>query len=115
MAKKKLSSNGIVFSTDPNYKMETDEPAIETLPAAQQRLIVQLETKHRAGKTVTCIYDFLGTQEDLELLGKKLKNYCGTGGSVKEGIIIIQGDHRKKILTWLKENKYIQTKVSGKN
>lgn len=59
---------------------------------------------------VTVIYGFIGSEEDLETLGKQVKNYCGTGGSVKDGEVIIQGDHRAKILQWLKKNGYASAK-----
>lgn len=111
MAKKFTSNtNGFVFSTDPNFKLEDDEPAQETLPAAQQKLRIRLETKHRGGKAVTLVTGFIGTDADLEDLGKKLKNFCGTGGSAKDGEIIIQGDQRDKVLQWLLKNDYKQTK-----
>ncbi|MDI9364491.1 MAG: translation initiation factor [Flavobacterium sp.] len=111
MAKKFTSNtNGLVFSTDPNFKLEDDEPAQETLPAAQQKLRIRLETKHRGGKAVTLVTGFIGTDADLEDLGKKLKNFCGTGGSAKDAEIIIQGDQRDKVLQWLLKNDYKQTK-----
>jgi translation initiation factor 1 len=111
MAKKFTSNtNGLVFSTDPNFKLEDDEPAQETLPAAQQKLRIRLETKHRGGKAVTLVTGFVGTDADLEDLGKKLKNFCGTGGSAKDAEIIIQGDQRDKVLQWLLKNDYKQTK-----
>jgi translation initiation factor 1 len=111
MAKKFTSNtNGLVFSTDPNFKLEDDEPAQETLPAAQQKLRIRLETKHRGGKAVTLVIGFVGTDADLEDLGKKLKNFCGTGGSAKDAEIIIQGDQRDKVLQWLLKNDYKQTK-----
>lgn len=111
MAKKFTSNtNGFVFSTDPNFKLEDDEPAQETLPAAQQKLRIRLETKHRGGKAVTLVTGFIGTDADLEDLGKKLKNFCGTGGSAKDAEIIIQGDQRDKVLQWLLKNDYKQTK-----
>ncbi len=111
MAKKFISNtNGFVFSTDPNFKLEDDEPAQETLPAAQQKLRIRLETKHRGGKAVTLVTSFVGTDDDLQDLGKKLKNFCGTGGSAKDAEIIIQGDQRDKVLQWLLKNDYKQTK-----
>lgn len=114
MSKKiKHTNNGLVFSTDPNFKLEDDEPAQETLPANQQKLRVRLETKHRGGKAATLVAGFIGTEDDLENLGKKLKTFCGTGGSVKDGEIIIQGDQREKILQWLLKNGYTNTKKAG--
>lgn len=105
--KNKADRNGFVFSTDPDFKFRDEEHEItETLPAEQQPLKVRLETKHRGGKTVTLVQGFTGTDEDLQDLGKKLKNYCGTGGSAKEQEIIIQGDQRDKILQWLLKNSY---------
>jgi translation initiation factor 1 len=109
--KNKTDKNGYVFSTDPNFRFEDEEQEVkETLVPAQQKLRVRLETKHRGGKTVTILQSFIGKAENLEDLGKKLKNYCGTGGSVKDGEVIIQGDQRDKILQWLQKNGYTQSK-----
>ena len=109
--KNKGDKNGFVFSTDPNFRFEEEEQnAAETLPPAQQKLRIKLETKHRGGKTVTLIEGFVGKDEDLETLGKSLKNFCGTGGSAKDGEIIIQGDQRDKVLQWLLKNGYSGTK-----
>jgi translation initiation factor 1 len=113
MAKKnKPDTRGFVFSTDPNFSFEEEKENVDTLPPAQQRLRVKLETKHRAGKTVTLVDGFTGKDEDREELGKKLKNYCGTGGSAKDGEIIVQGDHRDKVLQWLLKNGYSLSKKS---
>ena len=80
MSKKKLSFDGIVFSTDPTFKTEQDEQQVtETLTPNQQKLRIKLDTKHRAGKAVTLITGFVGKGNDIETLGKQLKNYCGTG------------------------------------
>jgi translation initiation factor 1 len=108
---KKKSTGGIVFSTDPDFKIE-EEPTQkqETLPTAQQKLRIRLDTKQRAGKAVTLVQDFIGKETDLEDLGKKLKTFCGTGGSVKDGEIIVQGDNRDKVLAWLLKNGYSKTK-----
>ena len=112
--KSKGDKNGFVFSTDPNFRFEEeDDQVAETLAPKQQKLRIKLETKHRGGKTATLITGFIGKEEDLEDLGKKLKNFCGTGGSAKDGEIIIQGDQREKVLQWLLKNDYTGTKKSG--
>ena len=111
MSKKKGSDkNGFVFSTDPNFKFQNDEEAQETLPLVQQKLRVRLETKHRGGKMVTLVAGFSGSDDDLQALGKSLKNLCGTGGSAKDGEIIIQGDQRDKVLKWCVENGFKSAK-----
>lgn len=105
--KNKPDNNGFVYSTDPTFRFEEESTeAQETLPPEKQKLILKLDTKHRGGKTVTLIHGFIGTEDDLEELGKKLKQYCGTGGSAKDGEIIIQGDQRPKIKDYLTKNKY---------
>jgi len=109
--KNKPDARGFVFSTDPNFSFEENNNApAETLPARQQKLRIRLDTKHRAGKAVTLITGFTGAAEDLETLGKQLKNYCGSGGAVKDGEIIVQGDHRDKVLQWLLKNGYTLSK-----
>ncbi len=109
--KNKSDSNGFVFSTDPNFKFEQEtEEVKETLQPGQQKLKIRLDTKKRAGKAVTLVEQFIGKEEDLEELEKKLKNFCGTGGSVKDRQIIIQGDQREKILQWLIKNGYKNSK-----
>jgi translation initiation factor 1 len=107
MSKKKSSSDGIVYSTDPSFKPAEEEFSEQpTLPPAQQQLRIKLDTKHRGGKTVTLVDGFIGMNDDLESLSKQLKAFCGTGGSAKDGQIIIQGDHRQKILQWLQKKGY---------
>jgi translation initiation factor 1 len=108
--KNKPDSRGFVYSTDPGFKFEEESNNEETFPPAQQKLRIRLDTKHRAGKAVTLIEGFIGKNEDLEDLGKKLKNFCGTGGSAKDGEIIVQGDQRDKILQWFLKNDYKNTK-----
>jgi translation initiation factor 1 len=106
MKKQKQQSPAIVYSTDPNFSVSSEQEVVVTLPAGQQILRVTLETKHRAGKTVTLVVGFIGTDADLGDLGKKLKNHCGTGGSSKDGEIILQGDQREKVKLWLQKNSY---------
>ena len=112
MAKSKLNSfGGLVYSTDPTFKIEHENiEEAQTLLPSQQNIKVRLDTKHRAGKAVTIITGFVGKEADREQLGKKLKTFCGTGGAVKEGEIIIQGDNRDKILQWLIKNDYNSAK-----
>jgi translation initiation factor 1 len=112
--KKNNSSNGIIYSTNPDFKPESEESSHEeTLTAAAQKLKVLLDKKQRAGKAVTLVDGFIGKKDDLEILGKTLKTFCGTGGSVKDGLIIIQGDQREKVMQWLIKNGYKNTKKSG--
>jgi len=108
LAKKNIpDSQGFVYSTDPdfNFKTESSSPS-ETPPPAKQRLRIILDTRHRGGKTVTAITGFVGKKEDLEILGKKIKQFCGTGGSVKDGQILIQGDQTVKVKAYLGKEGY---------
>lgn len=109
--KNKPDARGFVFSTDPSFRFEEEAAEIQdTLPANQQKLRIRLDTKQRAGKAVTLVTGFVGKEADLEDLGKKLKNFCGTGGSVKDGEAIVQGDQRDKVLQWLLKNGYSGSK-----
>lgn len=109
--KNKPDSHGFVFSTDPNFKFQEEPEEIKDTPAPkQQKLKVRIDTKQRGGKAVTLIENFAGKEEDLEDLGKKLKNFCGTGGSVKDRQIIIQGDQREKVLQWLLKNDFVSSR-----
>ena len=108
--KSKPDTRGFVYSTDPNFSFEPEQDNAETLLPAQQKLKVRLDTKHRAGKAVTLVEGFVGKEEDLEDLGKKLKSFCGTGGSAKDGEIIVQGDQLEKVVQWLVKNGYKQSR-----
>src|SRR5215212_2949461 len=109
--KNKNDKHGFVYSTDPSFRFEEESQEVqETLAAKEQKLKIRLENKHRGGKTVTLIEGFVGKENDLEELGKKLKNFCGTGGSAKDGEIIIQGEQKHKALQWLLKNGYSNSK-----
>lgn len=110
----KNKRDGIVFSTDPDFRYqyaENEEP--ETLIASKQMLRIELDKKQRAGKKVTMITGFTGTTADLEDLAKMLKTSCGVGGSAKEGEIVIQGDHRQKINDLLLKKGYKTKLIMG--
>ena len=113
MSKNKKIPVGVMYSTNPDFEFDFDEQIIETLPHEKQNLKVQLDKKARAGKQVTLITGFVGAEEDLENLSKKLKNLCGCGGSIKDGEVILQGDFREKIMTWLLAQNYKVKKVGG--
>jgi translation initiation factor 1 len=104
--KNNADSRGFVYSTDPNFSFQQNNEEQDTLPVSEQKLKIKLDTKNRAGKAVTLVTGFIGKDTDLQDLGKKLKSFCGTGGSAKDGEIIVQGDQREKVLQWLTKNGY---------
>lgn len=98
---------GIVYSTDPDFKYETqEEPEPDTKPKSEQRLRVAIEKNHRGGKTVTVVRGFAGTAADLSALARMLKTRLGVGGSAKDGDILIQGDFRQRVVDILKADGY---------
>ena len=102
---------GVVYSTNPDYEYSDDsQEEADTLPKNQQKLRLNMERAGRGGKTVTLVKGFVGSDEDINALCKLLKQKCGVGGSVKEGEIIIQGDHRQRLVEILKKEGYTQTK-----
>lgn len=109
--KNKKHRVNVVYSTNPdfNYNYEQEQEQA-TPPPDKQNLRVWLETKHRGGKAATLVTGFVGTIADLETLGKLLKTKCGVGGSVKDGEIIIQGDHKLRVAELLKSMGYTKTK-----
>lgn len=107
MPKKKLyKRDGIVYSTAENFNFSNEEETEEFLSPNEQKLTIVLDKKHRGGKVVSIIKGFSMKEDEIEAMAKELKSFCGAGGSAKDNEIIIQGDHREKILQWLLKNGY---------
>jgi len=113
MSKNKKNRSGIVYSTNENYDYEYDqETSQNTIENSEQNLKIHLE-RYKANKSASVVKGFIGTEEDLKSLAKTLKSSCGVGGSAKNGEIIIQGDHRDKILSLLQNEGYKAKKAGG--
>ena len=105
---------GTVYSTDPDFRYRTkEEPEPETLPPPSQNLRVWIDRKRRAGKQVTLVTGFVGSEDDLRELGRMLKGKCGVGGTAKDGEIVIQGDHRDRVVELLAGAGYRVKKAGG--
>jgi translation initiation factor 1 len=111
---KHKNRTGVVFSTNPDFRYEdAEEREPETLNPEKQNLKVLLDSRNRKGKRVTLITGFVGTESDLQKLGRELKAICGSGGTVKEGEVIIQGDFRDKVTDYLNSKGYKAKKSGG--
>ncbi|NJN35294.1 MAG: translation initiation factor [Saprospiraceae bacterium] len=112
--KKKNTRDGIVYSTNPDFEpnLENNTEGVEDLPKNQQKLRIHLD-RLKGNKEATIVVGFVGTEGSLEALGKLLKTKCGVGGTVKSGEVLIQGNHRDKILQILIAEGFTQTKKAG--
>ncbi len=113
MSKNKRDNRGFVFSTDPDFKYDNSSESYSDLEPRLQNLKIYLDKKKRRGKVVTLITGYHGSDDGLKELGKTLKSKCGVGGSAKDGEIMLQGDHRDKVLKFLLEKGYSKTKKAG--
>jgi translation initiation factor 1 len=104
-----MKERNIVYSTDPSWKQEEVEEQNSVSQLSDQTAYIERDRKKRAGKVVTVVSKVRG---DLKGLQKELQKLCGSGGTVKNGNIEIQGDHRDKIAEYL-QKKGIKTKYIG--
>lgn len=109
---KKNKGGGVVYSTNPDYEFNRFEEETETPENSRQELKIWLDRKG-GGKVVSRVAGFIGKEEDLQALKKKLQNACGSGGSAKDDEILIQGDHRDKLLAFLLKEGYKAKKAGG--
>lgn len=104
---------GVVFSTNPDYKYDTkEEVETATLEPQKQNLRIWLD-RLKGGRVATVVRGFVGTYDDLAAMGKELKTRCGVGGTAKDGEIIIQGDHRDRVMELLQKAGYRCKKSGG--
>ena len=94
---KRHSSSTLVYSTDPATNLAAHTATSPTEPPTSGAVRLSYETKGRKGKGVTIVRGVPLAQSDLEALGKQLRSQCGSGGTVKDGVIEIQGDHRSRV------------------
>lgn len=110
--KKSTDAGGFVYSTNPGFKFPAEVTETPTPEPAQQQLKIWLERKG-GGKVVTVVKGFIGKEDELEGLARTLKSRCGVGGGAKDGDILVQGDHRDKVVTILSSLGYKVKKAGG--
>jgi translation initiation factor 1 len=110
---KKDMDDGLVYSTNSNLSFTNlDEDKEESLTADEQSLRIHLD-RLGGGKVLTRVVGFVGSDDEINALGKELKQKCGVGGSIKNEEILIQGDHRDKVLQILLKGGYKAKKAGG--
>tara|TARA_B110000003_G_C16205896_1_gene361329 strand:+ start:122 stop:460 length:339 start_codon:yes stop_codon:yes gene_type:complete len=112
MRKNKKNKEGVIYSTNPNFKYEYTNNTTKSITNNDQKLDVCID-KHRGGKVVIIIKGFVGSNEEIKNLAKFIKVKCGVGGGVKNQEIIIQGNIREKIMQILKDQGYVIRRVGG--
>ena len=114
-------SGGLVYSTDhgrmcPVCRRPKEACACAgaaVLPSADGKVRVSRESHGRGGKTVTVVRGLPLDAEALHALGRRLRTACGTGGTAKDGVLELQGDHRERVLAWLREEGWPEAKAAG--
>ncbi len=111
--KRRSDSDGLVFSTNRELDLAPESEEEGSVPPSEQLLYVSLDRKQRGGKPVTLVEGFEGSGMELLVLGKELKQRCGVGGSVKDGCVLVQGDHRNAVVEHLEKSGYRVKRKGG--
>ncbi len=105
---------GMVYSTNPDFEYTPNaSEAEDTLEPSKQNLRIWLDRKQRGGKVATIVKGFVGSDDDLKELARALKTKCGVGGAAKDGEIIVQGDHRDRVVEILTKSGYKCKRAGG--
>jgi translation initiation factor 1 len=109
-----MTDNRTVWSSESGdvRKKEERRAVTKSLPPQQQTAYLHRETSGRGGKVVSVVKNLVLSEDDLKALAKKLKQECGTGGTVKDGLIEIQGEHRQRMAEVLTKLGY-KVKIAG--
>lgn len=113
MSKRNQNEKRFVYSTNPDWKSNESLSDESTQNSPGRQTLKIYLVRLGGGKFMTCVTGFVGTKEEIENLCKILKQKCGTGGSVKDGEILIQGDNREKILVLLTTMGHSAKKAGG--
>jgi translation initiation factor 1 len=111
--KHKSDFDGLVFSTNRELDLAPNSEDDAPVAPTDQVLYVSLDRKQRGGKPVTLVEGFQGPGMELLLLGKELKQRCGVGGSVKDGCVLVQGDHRDAVVAHLEKSGFRVKRKGG--
>lgn len=108
-----MPTNKTVWSSEQGDLRKSLSPSKRgSLPPQQQTIYLHRESAGRGGKAVTLVKNLALSVDEMKSLAKKLKQECGTGGTIKDGVIEIQGEHREKIAALLSKLGY-KVKIAG--
>lgn len=118
---RKPVTGGLVYSTDGGRMCPTCRRPLaacscrpaSAAPAGDGIVRVRRETGGRGGKTVTAVRGVPLAADELAALGKRLRTACGAGGTCKDGVLEIQGDHVERVVAWLAQQGFTVKRAGG--
>ena len=122
MTQRKPATGGLVYSTEGGRMCPTCRQPLnacvcavqtKTAPGGDSGVRVSRETKGRGGKAVTLVRGLPLDDAALAVLGKRLRTACGAGGTVKDGVLEVQGDHVERVLAWLQQDGFAAKRAGG--